>query len=1065
MKPLTLSLTGFRSYPNPVTVDFTGKTLVAALGDTGAGKSSLLEAITFALFGRSSWDGKASRQLITDGASAMSVELLFLHNDERWQVHRTSHATNPNAGRHHLNNLDTGEEADGATIVNSRIKTLLHMDDETFLRTALLPQGRFDRLLVATMRERSKLLRELFGADSLETVRAQADRQLHSVEQLMAVATVKRDTMPANPEKTANDARLAAETAEAIAGRLDSTIAAVKVLQKQASQAETAATAARTQAQTLSTLATTDAEAVLNRLEPVAAQIADRRNDLDRRATDAASAEGDLTSAIESADRDGEGLAALGQAAALLENLAARTEEQRTERDRLAATAEQLAAEATDTADAQKELAVRTSGAEPLTTAAASAADLSAKVRSHVSATREAVAAAATAARHVADATQAQSTAEQKRDELQVRIAPAKQHAEEAQKELTAAQTLLESLRSRDRAAEFAADLHPGDGCPVCQRTLPDDFEPVSKAGTAAIRKANTRLHDAQELLADANTRVAKAKADLAAAQTSIKERETACRKADSRAKQAADIADTMLQELSSSANIAVPNAQFDTAAAQATLQQAIAVLTTSPADDEAATDLAASIITALIEHEQAAASHAEQLHTKAAGHTAAIAADGKALAQRKRTYERGLADKDAANKRNTAATGRLTAAVESLPSRFRQVLPAELLSITAAEADAAAAQINARTGQVQKLINDRERARADAAEISRLHRALEQEETAAIDRPLSQLRASLYAWSQAAQQAASRLKNDQAADIEVPRVETHLTDIGDLRLLAAALSTTTAELDRELQAYAARCASRAADAVAALGEHARNLSGIEGLDASIDLINPDALIALGTTVGRVKSEAARRREEQKTAQEQIRPAADLDFAITAGQTRLDTLSVLRRELVDAKFLGHLTTLRTRALLGFASDLLGQMSDDQFGFAETFDIVSRGSGVEHHPNRLSGGEKFLASLALALALAEMHSRGGTRLGSLFLDEGFAALDTTTLDAALEVLRAQAGGDRLVMVISHLHAIAEEVDDVLWVERAPTGSTARWLTQEERDELVQADLASGLQTLT
>ncbi|MEV6611879.1 SbcC/MukB-like Walker B domain-containing protein [Kutzneria sp. NPDC051319] len=173
---------------------------------------------------------------------------------------------------------------------------------------------------------------------------------------------------------------------------------------------------------------------------------------------------------------------------------------------------------------------------------------------------------------------------------------------------------------------------------------------------------------------------------------------------------------------------------------------------------------------------------------------------------------------------------------------------------------------------------------------------------------------------------------------------------------------------------------------------------------------------------------------------------------------------MLRRELVDAKFLSHLTMLNTRALLGIASDLLGQMTDQRFGFAENFDIVSRNSGVVHNANRLSGGEKFLASLALALALAELHSRSGPRLGSLFLDEGFAALDTNALESALDVLRAQAGGDRLVMVISHLHAVAEAVDDVLWVQRGTAGSTVRWLNPVERDDLIQADLASGLQAL-
>ncbi|WP_211357915.1 hypothetical protein [Amycolatopsis cihanbeyliensis] len=53
-----------------------------------------------------------------------------------------------------------------------------------------------------------------------------------------------------------------------------------------------------------------------------------------------------------------------------------------------------------------------------------------------------------------------------------------------------------------------------------------------------------------------------------------------------------------------------------------------------------------------------------------------------------------------------------------------------------------------------------------------------------------------------------------------------------------------------------------------------------------------------------------------------------------------------------------------------------------------FDVVSRNCGVVHTPSRLSGGEKFLASLALALA--ELHSLSGPRLGSLFLDEGYAS---------------------------------------------------------------------------
>ncbi|XHM65357.1 hypothetical protein ACE6JH_35605 [Streptomyces nigra] len=110
------------------------------------------------------------------------------------------------------------------------------------------------------------------------------------------------------------------------------------------------------------------------------------------------------------------------------------------------------------------------------------------------------------------------------------------------------------------------------------------------------------------------------------------------------------------------------------------------------------------------------------------------------------------------------------------------------------------------------------------------------------------------------------------------------------------------------------------------------------------------------------------------------------------------------------------------------------MSDGRFGFADSFDIVSRNSGVAHPPNRLSGGESSKRHSPWPWRSPNCTPAAARPLGSLFLDEGFAALDTTALDSALEVLRSQTNGNRLVVVISHLHAVAEAVDDVLLVER-------------------------------
>jgi exonuclease SbcC len=112
---------------------------------------------------------------------------------------------------------------------------------------------------------------------------------------------------------------------------------------------------------------------------------------------------------------------------------------------------------------------------------------------------------------------------------------------------------------------------------------------------------------------------------------------------------------------------------------------------------------------------------------------------------------------------------------------------------------------------------------------------------------------------------------------------------------------------------------------------------------------------------------------------------------------------------------------------------------------------------------LSGGETFLASLALALGLVELAGREGGRLDALFLDEGFGSLDANALADALEALDLQAAKGRMVAVISHLLAVAESIERVLRVELTPAGSRARWLSEGERAALLEQEATAGLLT--
>ena len=123
---------------------------------------------------------------------------------------------------------------------------------------------------------------------------------------------------------------------------------------------------------------------------------------------------------------------------------------------------------------------------------------------------------------------------------------------------------------------------------------------------------------------------------------------------------------------------------------------------------------------------------------------------------------------------------------------------------------------------------------------------------------------------------------------------------------------------------------------------------------------------------------------------------------------------------------------------------------------EPWRVLDRDSNQPRTPASLSGGEQFLASLSLALGMVEMMARSGGRLESLFLDEGFGSLDRNNLDAAVQALGTVAAGGRMVGVISHVRAVAEQVEHVLAVTRGATGSTAEWLTSGQRQRLSESD---------
>lgn len=107
------------------------------------------------------------------------------------------------------------------------------------------------------------------------------------------------------------------------------------------------------------------------------------------------------------------------------------------------------------------------------------------------------------------------------------------------------------------------------------------------------------------------------------------------------------------------------------------------------------------------------------------------------------------------------------------------------------------------------------------------------------------------------------------------------------------------------------------------------------------------------------------------------------------------------------------------------------------------EVYDNYTGYARPANTLSGGETFLSSLSLALGLADVVQAysGGIHLDAIFIDEGFGTLDSETLDYALKTLASLKSGGRLVGIISHVPELKERIDARLAIHKTDRGSTS------------------------
>ena len=129
---------------------------------------------------------------------------------------------------------------------------------------------------------------------------------------------------------------------------------------------------------------------------------------------------------------------------------------------------------------------------------------------------------------------------------------------------------------------------------------------------------------------------------------------------------------------------------------------------------------------------------------------------------------------------------------------------------------------------------------------------------------------------------------------------------------------------------------------------------------------------------------------------------------------------------------------------------LRMTSEDQAGAGKNrgldLMVYSTVTGREREVRTLSGGESFMAALSLALGMADQiqESSAAVNLDVMFIDEGFGSLDSRSREQAVKVLQQMASGSKLIGIISHVTELKQAIEDQLVVCKDETGSHPRWI---------------------
>ncbi len=386
----------------------------------------------------------------------------------------------------------------------------------------------------------------------------------------------------------------------------------------------------------------------------------------------------------------------------------------------------------------------------------------------------------------------------------------------------------------------------------------------------------------------------------------------------------------------------------------------------------------------------------------------------------------------------------------------------------TAAARDAELAEVDAAIAELAQIRTQAEEARAGAerdaaaadARVAKLRTSLAERLEGAPDLATALATAAEGAAARtAAAEAREALERAQAARDEARQAATDTAEEAGFSTLESAAGATRDASWRAHSSEKIRAHRTAVDGLAAV---------LADPELDVPTMPPADLVAATAAVERTTAEHQSAVLALAQARSRVAQLGTLVPALT------DDLAALPRVAAEADRLRALAELvagqgsntkrmtlsafvlaaRLEEVAEVASERLQRMTQGRYCLVHTdagrdgrrragLGLLARDSwtGVDRDTATLSGGETFLASLALALGLADVvcAESGGARLESLFVDEGFGSLDSDTLDEVMDVLDGLREGGRIVGVVSHVAELRQRIPTQLHVRKHESGS--------------------------